>query len=65
MSVGFGLSMGTFFAGVDVVKSFMTEFEEGAGSGAVYQELITEFYDLENALMPSTNPIIQSAVLKC
>lgn len=73
--VGFGFSVGDFIASISLISSLIKSLEEGAGSSAAYQELITELYVLENALMlvkrleldatSSTKPIVERAVLNC
>jgi STAND-like protein len=51
MPLGFGLSVGDFIAGINLIRNLIKALEEGAGSGQEYRELIRELYSLERALV--------------
>ena len=71
----FGVSVGDVIACAGLVKDLVKSLEKGRGSSAVYQELITELYILERALIlikklnldegSEAKPLVERAVTSC
>jgi len=50
MSVGFGFSLGDFFAGINLVGDIIDALKSSGQASNTYQELITQLESLEQAL---------------
>lgn len=49
--IPFGVSVGDFISGINLVRNLIKALEDTAGSSAEYRDLIKELYSLERALL--------------
>lgn len=51
MCVGFGFSVGDFFAALDLVRTVIDALQSSGQASSAYRELVRELYTLEHTLL--------------